>query len=395
MQTSADQTNPDEEATEQRIADLLEARDWVSLAETLGFETIEAPVPTEAYDAWGLGDAVAEVIDELRVLAAEEGYRLLLAGGVSEYRDVRRGLLDAQKRNPSECLIWWLVDDTSISVAVASRNRDGRVYLRRMETRMEAPDPVGLRQWVELRVDDLVDADTADPGRAMRRHVESVLDQEGITREFFDGFREALETLTTELQQGPEDEEARHDIALATLLRLVFLYFLQQRGALDDDRRFVLRHYRAACADDAGFYRSVLHPLFFGALNCTPDERDGRADRLGRLPFLNGGLFEPIPAEREHPQLDWPETVWPDIIEGLFERFHFTVDEGVGADEHRAVDPEMLGKVFEGLMYGQRRHQSGSFYTPRDIVREVVVGTLTTHLSEEIGIEESMLRRAI
>jgi len=395
MQTSTDRSTGGSDPTEQQVAELLGAHDWSRLAEALGYETVEAPVPVEAFDAWGLGQAVAGAIDELRVLAAADGYRLLLARGVTEYRDLRRGMLEAQKRNSSECLIWWLVGDETVSVAVASRNREGRMYLRRMETRTSSPDPVALRQWVELRVGDLVDAGTADPGRAIRRQVESVLDQEGITREFFGGFREALETLTVELERGPEADEARHDIALATLLRLVFLYFLQQRGALDEDRRFVLRHYRAATADGGDFYRSVLRPLFFGALNRTPGEREGRAADLGRLPFLNGGLFEPIPAERQHPELDWPEAVWPKIIEGLFERFHFTVDEGVGADEHRAVDPEMLGKVFEGLMYGERRHESGSFYTPRDVVREVVSGTLATHLADETGLEASSLREAI
>jgi hypothetical protein len=377
------------------IAECLESGAWLELAEGLGFSTTGTPVPREASEAWGLDGQLVDHLDRLEVLAADTGYRLLVADGVDRYASIRRGILDAQKRNPAECLVWWLVGDRSVSVAVACRDPEGRRFVRRMETRRRQPDPVGLRQWMELRVDNLVAADVADSGRALRRHVESVLEQEGITREFFDGFRDALATLRTDMQDGPADEESRHDIALATLLRLVFLYFLQQRGALDGDRRFVLRHYRRARADGNDFYRAVLRPLFFGALNRPPRERAPEAATLGDLPFLNGGLFEPLPAEREHPDLDWPETVWPAIVEGVFEQFHFTVDEGVGSDENRAVDPEMLGKVFEGLMYGEKRRESGSFYTPRDIVRNVVVGALSGHVAEEVDLSEAAVERAI
>jgi hypothetical protein len=379
----------------ERIAECLESGAWLELAKGLGFSTTRTPVPRASSEAWGLDEQLVDDLDRLEVLAADPGYRLLLAEGVDRYASVRRGILDAQKRNPAECLVWWLVGDASVSVAVACRDPEGRRFVRRMETRRRQPDPVSLRQWMELRVDDLVADDVADPGRAIRRHVESVLEQEGITREFFDGFRDALSTLRTDMRDGPADEESRHDIALATLLRLVFLYFLQQRGALDGDRRFVLRHYRRARADENDFYRDVLRPLFFGALNRPPRERAPEAAALGDLPFLNGGLFEPLPAEREHPDLDWPETVWPSIVEGLFERFHFTVDEGVGPDENRAVDPEMLGKVFEGLMYGEKRRESGSFYTPRDIVRNVVVGALAGHVAEAVGLSEASVERAI
>jgi len=377
------------ESGAEAIRQFLERRQWERLARSLGFEVVGTPVPEEALGAWGIPPESAGELEELEVLATGKGYRLIRVGGVERYGDVRRAMLAARRANPAECILWWLVGERKVTVAAAASGADGNQFVRRMEVELDEPDPVALRQLRALRLEEVAAEDVADPGRAFSRHVHGVLRQEEVTREFFRGFRGALEALTTELEAGPEDEQSRHEVALATLLRLVFLYFLQERGALDDDRRFVVRRYRSAVADGDSFYRDKLRPLFFGALNRTPDGRSDRARSLGRLPFLNGGLFEPLPAEREHPQMTWSNECWSEVVEELLERYRFAVDEGIGPDETRAVDPEMLGKVFEGLMYGERRHDSGSFYTPRDVVRRVVTEALVARISDatELGAE--------
>lgn len=377
------------------VADHLRRRAWSTLAEGLGFALDRHDIPETALGTWGLDSDTTDGLTSLEVLAASPGRRLLLARGDIPYRCFRRMVLDAHRHNPSDALIWWWVRDTSLSIAIADRRPDGRRFVRRMTTSLEHPDPVSLRQWCELSIDDPAAPDRPDPARRTHRHVVDVLRQESLTRDFFEGFRDGLELLIDDMDDGPEDRRDRHDIALATLLRLVFVYFLQERGALDDDRRFVLRHLRDTRPKDESFYRHVLRPLFFGALNCTPDRRAPPAEQLGRLPFLNGGLFEPIPAELEYDDLDWPDDVWSTIVEDLLERFHFTIDEGAEDDECRAVDPEMLGKVFEGVMYGESRRESGSFYTPRDVVHRLVVRALTGHLTDATDVDETIARRLL
>lgn len=391
----ADRKSSDVEPTSSEVRELLEARDWEGLTEALGFDYVGTSVPAEALDAWGVSPESADRAEALRVLAAGDGYRVMLATGVDNYSELRRAIVRAHRANPAECVIWWLVGEATATVAAAATGEEGEPFVRRMEVDLEDPDPVAARQWAQLAVGEPADEDLADPGRAYARRAHDVLRQEEVTREFFDGFREALERLTDEIEQGPDEEQARHDVALATLLRLVFLYFLQERGALDGDRRFVVRHFRSAVAAGESFYRTTLRPLFFGALNRTPGERSDRARQLGRLPFLNGGLFEPLPAERRHPEMNWSNDCWSQVIEELLERFQFAVDEGIGPDENRAVDPEMLGKVFEGLMYGERRHDSGSFYTPRDVVRRVVSEAISSHAAEEAGVSRELVREVV
>ncbi len=370
-------------------------RQWSQLSAALGFDPECHPIPREVLGTWGLSESLVEGLESLDLLATSTGCRVLLVRGTVSYRQFRRAMFAAHRHNPSTCLIWWWVQDETISVATIDRRDDDRRFVRRMETSLTHPDPVGLRQWCALHVDDVAGPDEPDPARRLHRHVVDVLRQESLTREFFQGFSEVLESLAARMQSGPDDEQTRHDIALSTLLRLVFVYFLQQRGALDGDRKFVLRHLRRSQQNGESFYRSVVRPLFFDALNRTPDRRGDKADELGRLPFLNGGLFEPIPAELEHPSIDWPNEVWSSVVGDLLERFHFTMDEGAESDECRAVDPEMLGKVFEGVMYGESRRHSGSFYTPRPVVRRLVERALTGYLTEAAPIDDETARRLL
>jgi hypothetical protein len=153
----------------------------------------------------------------------------------------------------------------------------------------------------------------------------------------------------------PEDG---HDQALLILSRLLFLSFIQEKGWLNAERRFLFDR-----LDTPDYYANVLRPLFFGCLNTPPADR---TCDLGRIPYLNGGLFEPSSYERRHPDLTLPDELMQRVITEVFERFDFSSDEHDEAGTH--VDPEMLGKVFESLMAEDERAKSGSFYTPRAIV---------------------------
>lgn len=368
---------------------------WQSLAARLGYDTAHgAQISAASFPVWGFDARDAAAFDGVEVLAATPDYRLMRVddeAGRGDFRTLRRLMCALRRVNPEELVVWWWTRAETLTVALLDTYEDGREFVRRMDIDRGEPDAVSLAQLEALSIADLGDAENADPdvtdrAAMLRRHIGEVLAQERLTREFFAGFTKALDTLCAEMVEGPEDAEDRHDVALATLLRLVFLYFLQIRGALDGDRRFVLRKLREARAQQRNFYRSVLRPLFFDALNQPLTSRRASVAALGEFPFLNGGLFEPLPAEHRHPELSWPDAVWAQIIEGLLEHYHFAVEEMEGADEQRAVDPEMLGRVFEGLMYGASRQKSGSFYTPRDVVRKLVDEAVGGYLSDTTAL---------
>ena len=183
-----------------------------------------------------------------------------------------------------------------------------------------------------------------------------------------------------------EQEQEKKRLFVQTLFnRLMFIYFLSRKGWLtfrgDNDYLNALwRDYQAADGEDKNFYIDRLRLLFFAGLNNYRSEdltSEPESRRLiGEPPFLNGGLFDKTAEDDRLPLV--PDECVSEILTKLFDRFNFTVMESTPFDIEVAVDPEMLGKVFEELVTG--RNETGSYYTPRPVVsfmcREALKGYL-------------------
>lgn len=231
-----------------------------------------------------------------------------------------------------------------------------------------------------------------EQGLALALRHTRALDRARVTHRFFVAFRAMRARIAAEWRGIPATRRPeRERLALLFLCRLMFLYFLERDGRLagrTDYFRWLRRRY-ARRQERRSFYRAVLTPLFFGALNRRPERRTAGAQRLGRLPYLNGGLFERDALERRYPQLDLPVTVTDAVFDELLERYRFTTREHAaalqddGADG--AVDPEMLGRVFEGLMDADDRSRTGTFFTPAPLVDEVVRHALAARIADRCG----------
>ena len=182
----------------------------------------------------------------------------------------------------------------------------------------------------------------------------------------------------------------------------MFISFIQKKGWLtyNGDKDYLSALWKAyqspqpplqKGARSRNFYRDRLSHLFFSMLNNSSevniiDINNGGflKDVIGNVPFLNGGLFEQG-AEEKDSKIVVPDECIDLILHELFQKFAFTVTESTPLDVEVAVDPEMLGKVFEELVTG--RHESGSYYTPKPIVsfmcRESLKGYLKTQVAEE------------
>ncbi len=105
-------------------------------------------------------------------------------------------------------------------------------------------------------------------------------------------------------------------------------------------------------------------------------------DQIGEVSFLNGGLFD---KEADDETWVFPDSIVVKILNDLVYHFNFTVTESTPLDVEVAVDPEILGRIFEELVTG--RHESGSYYTPKPVVafmcREALKGYLETAMPAE------------
>ena len=268
---------------------------------------------------------------------------------------------------------------------------------------------------------ELLQTDSADPTVSQ---LEGAFKVEKVTKEFFEHYRELFEKTRDELKVllKYQREIADHfqksgfdsdDFAKKLLGQIVFLYFLQKKGWFGVERSQPWgtgpKNYLRQIYDErerlafpetsrkkraANFFNDVLEPLFYDALSNPRGGDDHYHTLFGcRIPFLNGGLFEPLNG------YNWVETeiLLPNTLfsnkeisdEGdsgtgildVFDRYNFTVNESEPLEVEVAVDPEMLGKVFENLLPENIRHRSGTYYTPRAIVHYMCQQALLHYLS--------------
>ena len=228
---------------------------------------------------------------------------------------------------------------------------------------------------------------------------------ERVTKEFFKEYKSLYLELSSIIQNDIDKNAQLHE-AFATnhikadvyakrmLGQIVFLYFLQKKGWLGVDKGqkwgcgphdFLQNLFRNHHAKD--FFSECLNPLFYEALATDRSADAHFFPRLGcRIPFLNGGLFEPLNGyDWKTIRLHIPNSFFEKLF-ATFDRFNFTVREDEPLESEVAVDPEMLGKVFEGLLDVGERRERGTFYTPRHIVHYMCRESLIQYLDRAINL---------
>ena len=231
---------------------------------------------------------------------------------------------------------------------------------------------------------------------------------DALSKQFFDGYRELyadfVQYITgkryvkekgkwVEKKQSEEnplfvdtfdsDEKLVRDYIKKMFGRIVFLYFLQRKGWMAGNKKYMHDLFVKSDKKD-DFLDGVLEPLFFDLLNTKPELRPDSARNLPgskEIPYLNGGLFE-------KDEIDPERCVFPaSYFERLFaflDSYNFTIDENDTEDAEIGIDPEMLGRIFENLLEDNK--DKGTFYTPKEIVDYMCRESLIAYLNN--GYEE-------
>jgi len=215
---------------------------------------------------------------------------------------------------------------------------------------------------------------------------EDAFDVEAVSKEFYREFvekykelRDVIKNNNTLLKNRIADE-----LTQEIMNRLLFLYFIQKKGWLNGDYKFLYNNFKL---NQKNYYKNFLIPLFKKL-----SIKDSNHPDFKNIPFLNGGLFE-FEQEIEE-KVTIPNQAFDDIFEDLLERFNFTIREDTEFEEEVAIDPEMLGKIFEELILSieaekykdipDPRRASGSYYTPRFIVSFMTKQSLLNYLINEL-----------
>ena len=254
----------------------------------------------------------------------------------------------------------------------------------------------------------------------------------------------------TAIEDDDKDDIEKKIIRMIT--RIMFVWFIKQKDLVPDrifDVDFlstILKDFDPYSTNVGNFYNAILQNLFFGTLNRAIKDEEGNTRKFAKsskrdvktlyryaemfsiseqevinlfaeVPFLNGGLFECLDKTRyidgveQCYNLDGfsrndarfvngnfkhravvPNNLFFEPEKGLIsilDRYNFTIEENSPEEQQVALDPELLGKVFENLLGAYNpetketaRNQSGSFYTPREIVNYMVDESLISYLGD-------------
>ena len=218
-------------------------------------------------------------------------------------------------------------------------------------------------------------------------------DIERVTKDFYLEYADVFKVMENAI--GENNDISGDDLRMFTQLlfnRLMFLRFIERKGWLTfgDTPDYLANLYATGGLNGESFYRSRLVPLFFEGLAV---EGQQESDVIGKVPFLNGGLFDKSTLDAQ--VKDIPDDYFKPILDqrGLFYRYNFTISESTPLNIEVAVDPEMLGKVFEELVTG--RHESGSYYTPRPVVAFMCREALKGYLNDKTSASAEAIEKLI
>ena len=294
----------------------------------------------------------------------------------------------------------------------------------------------------ELHLQRLVENAGVNNFDTLHKAWEGILNTEPLNRKFYNELYKWYEWAVAEAT-FPKDEKRvikseEHVIRLIT--RLLFIWFIKEKGLVANDLFNKSQVQDLLTEDDFdngdSYYRTVLQNLFFATLNTEIDKRgfskearnehrnfsryrykkqmrnpDRLLELFAKTPFINGGLFDCLDSfkatgeggyridcfsDKHYNKLSIPNRLFFSENRGLLpllEHYKFTVEENTPIDQEVALDPELLGRVFEHLLaeYNpetreiakSKREETGSYYTPRAIVDYMVEEALVAALSQK------------
>ena len=189
------------------------------------------------------------------------------------------------------------------------------------------------------------------------------------------------------------DEKGIRDFNKKLLGRIVFLYFIQKKGWLGvpinedwgkGNFNFLTKQFENFKNQDS-FYTEFLSPLFFETLNKDRKKENDVVHFIKepcRIPYLNGGLFEED--DKKHRNLIFPSNLFKSLFD-FFNQYNFTIYEDDPNDHTVAVDPEMLGHIFENLLEDNK--DKGAYYTPKKIVHYMCQESIIEYLCTTLQVE--------
>ncbi|HGJ64443.1 TPA: SAM-dependent methyltransferase [bacterium] len=207
--------------------------------------------------------------------------------------------------------------------------------------------------------------------------VSSALDVERVTKRFYERFKTEHAKFLDFINGIPDGEIKRH-YASVMINRLMFIYFIQKKGFIDNDTNYLsTKLAQSKRLDDDRFYANFICPLFFEGFAKKEEERSPEIQKLlGKVPYLNGGIFLKHQIEELHgEQINIPDSAFEKLF-SFFGQYNWHLDERpLRRDDE--INPDVLGYIFEKYI---NQKQMGAYYTKEDITEYISKNTIIPSL---------------
>ena len=208
--------------------------------------------------------------------------------------------------------------------------------------------------------------------------VRAAFDVAPVTKRFYERFKKEHDAFLKFLN-GIPDMQTQEWYVSVMLNRLMFIYFIQKKGFLNADPDYLRTNLTRSRAQGTDlFYKTFLCPLFFEGFAKPKTERTAETNqRLGEVPYLNGGIFQRHQIERQHGEaIHIPDAAFEQLF-NFFEQYQWHLDERPLRNDNE-INPDVLGYIFE--KYVNDRQKMGAYYTPEDITKYISTNTIIPFL---------------
>lgn len=212
---------------------------------------------------------------------------------------------------------------------------------------------------------------------------------ETVTKKFYTEFKKQ-HTVFLDFIEGMDDhisnKENKNKQWYASLMlnRLMFCYFIQKKGFLNQDINYMQNKLQESKKLEGksnfyNFYRSFLLELFHDGLGKPENHRHKHPIELGKIPYLNGGLFDVHELEKQFSEIEIDDDAFENIF-NFFDQWNWHLDTNIKATG-RDINPDVIGYIFE--KYINDRSAMGAYYTKEDITEYIGKNTIIPFLFDE------------
>ncbi|HEY9705126.1 MAG TPA: hypothetical protein V6C58_22000, partial [Allocoleopsis sp.] len=216
----------------------------------------------------------------------------------------------------------------------------------------------------------------------VKKRTRNAFDVDKVTKKFYDEFKKQHDQFLTFIQ-GIDDLPHKEWYASLMLNRLMFIYFMQKKGFFDNNKNYLAEKLKQ-CQSQYGqeqfysFYRYFLIRLFHEGLG-KPNRPDELINLLGKVPYLNGGLYEQHLLEKQYTDLNISDVAFENIFT-FFDKYDWHLDDRSVKNQNE-INPDVLGYIFEKYT---NQKQMGAYYTKEDITEYISKNCIIPYLFDSV-----------